>query len=100
MARIPRDDATMTQTTAERRFKPIYLGVEKSEDESCPERTLPEHAPKPHRRVDRNDRAERLGTDQAENDLPQPQLLWALGLLILKPPPVRASLKSITEPRM
>jgi hypothetical protein len=40
------------------------------------------------------------GDPQAENDLPQPQLLWALGLLILKPPPVSASLKSMTEPRM
>lgn len=90
----------MTRTTAERRFKPIHLGVEKSEDASRPERKLPGHAWKSPRRVDRKDRAERLGTNQAENDLPQPQLLWALGLLILKPPPVRASLKSITEPRM
>lgn len=38
--------------------------------------------------------------DQAWNDLPQPQLLWAFGLLILNPPPVSSSLKSITAPRM
>lgn len=36
----------------------------------------------------------------AENDFPQPQELWAVGLLILNPPPVNASLKSMTAPRM
>src|SRR5580658_2798483 len=33
-------------------------------------------------------------------DLPQPQLCAAWGLVILKPPPVRASEKSTTEPRI
>ncbi len=36
---------------------------------------------------------------QAWNDFPQPQLCRAFGLVILKPPPVNASLKSSTDPR-
>lgn len=36
--------------------------------------------------------------NQASNDLPQPQDWRALGLVILKPPPVRASEKSMTAP--
>src|SRR5206468_3331634 len=36
---------------------------------------------------------------QEAKDLPQPQLCRALGLEILKPPPVRLSLKSTTAPR-
>ena len=35
---------------------------------------------------------------QVSNDLPQPQLCFAFGFVILNPPPVSASLKSTTEP--
>ncbi len=40
-----------------------------------------------------------LRKNQALKDLPQPQLSFAFGLVILKPPPVSASLKSTTVPR-
>ena len=45
-------------------------------------------------------KADRLAVcgGQTSNDLPQPQLWRALGLVILKPPPVSASLKSTTAP--
>ena len=40
-----------------------------------------------------------IGSAQASKDFPQPQLCFALGLEILKPPPVSAALKSTTVPR-
>jgi hypothetical protein len=40
-----------------------------------------------------------IGAAQASKDFPQPQLCFALGLEILKPPPVNAALKSTTVPR-